>query len=307
MARTVEEIYNEMVDEKQTFSNLSGLMPSYDLTPPTVDNPFRKLLDSINNNSTMSIWRSVLYLVAYAIYSFEKLQDIFKAEVDQLAKESIAGNTAWYAAQVKKWQFGFSLVWDSLTFRYYYPDTTSAAAVAARLVAKVSVVEVFGPDTSKVIIKVAKDSSGTLVPLNTAPGSELESLETYINRIKFAGVHTTVLSLASDKVKLNLRRFYDGTLDLAAVKTEDEATLKSFLKNIDFNGTLYLNDLIDAFQELSSSKEPSLMIVSCLCRADADASFTSVTESYNPASGYFELVPIGNTPGVDTYIEYIAL
>lgn len=307
MARTVEVIYNSMVSEKQTFTQLTGLMPTYNLAGPNPDNPFRKLLDEINNNSSVGIWRQAMLLVAFAIHSFEKLQDIFKTDIEQLAKESIAGNVAWYAAQVKLWQFGYSLIWNNTTFRYYYSDTTSAAAIAARLVAKVSVVELFGPDTSAVHIKVAKDNNGTLIPLDDSPGSELESLETYVNRIKFAGVHTTVISLPADKVKLSLRRFYDGTLDLDTVKAEDETAIKDFLKNIDFNGTLYLNDLIDAFQALSSSKEPSLMVVSCLCRADAEPAFTAVTESYNPASGYFELVPIGNTPGVDTYIEYIAL
>ena len=245
--------------------------------------------------------------VSFAIHTFEVLQDIFKTEIEQLAKESVAGNLAWYAAQVKKWQFGYALIWDATTFRYYYSETTTPAALAAQLVAKVSVVEVYGPNTSAVVVKVAKDSSGTLVPLDTTPGSELESLTTYVNRIKFAGVQTTVLSLPPDLVKLQLRRFYDGTRDLTEVQTEDEAVLKQFLKDIDFDGVLYLNKLIDKFQALSSSKDPACMVVNCLCRADADLAFTNVTESYAPASGYFELVPIGNTPGVDTYIEYIAI
>lgn len=304
MARTVEEIYNSMVAEKQTYSQLSGLLPTYSLSGPSVDNPFRKLLDDINNNSSMGIWRGLLLIVAFAIHSFETFQDIFKAEVEQLAAESIAGNAAWYAAQVKLWQYGYALIFNNTTYRYSYTDSTSSAAIAARLVAKVSIEEVYGPDTSAVLIKVAKDNNGTLVPLDNTPGTELESLETYINRIKFAGVHTTVVSLASDKIKLHLRRFYDGTLDLNTVKTADETALKQFLKDIDFNGVLYLNDLIDAFQGLSSSKDPACMVVSCYCRADAEPAFTAVTESYQPVSGYFELVPIGTT-GADTVIDYI--
>lgn len=305
MARSTEEIYNSMVTEKQTYASLSALMPLYDLSGPTPDNPFRKLLDDINNNSKVGVWRGALLMVAFAIYSFEVFQDVFKAEIEQLAKESIAGNLAWYAAQVKKWQYGFALIWDSTTYRYFYSDTTSSAAIAARLVSKVSITEVLGPNTSAVIIKVAKLSGSNLVPLDSSPGTELESLTYYINRIKFAGVHTEVISLPADKVKFTLRRFYDGTLDLNDVKTEDEAVLKQFLKDIDFNGVLYLNDLIDTFQALSSSVEPSLMVVNCLAKADADPAFTAVTESYSPASGYFELVPIGPTAGVDTYIEYI--
>ena len=108
MARTVEQIYNSMVEEKQTFSQLSGLMPTYTLSGPTPDNPFRLLLDEINNNSTMGIWRAALLIVAFAIHNFEKLQDAFRAEVDEVAAQSIAGNRQWYAAQILKWQYGFS-------------------------------------------------------------------------------------------------------------------------------------------------------------------------------------------------------
>jgi len=305
MARSVETIYNSMVSEKQGFAQLSALMPEYNLAPPTPDNPFRKLLDDINNNSKMGIWRGALLLVSFAIHSFEMLQDIFKTEVDALAKQSVSGTMAWYAAQVKLWQFGYALIWDSATFKYFYSDSTSSAAIAARLVTKVSITEVFGINTSAIQIKVAKTVGGVLTPLDDAAGSELESLETYVNRIKFAGVQTSVLSLPADSIRLTLKRYYDGTLDLDAVKTADADALDAFLKDIDFDGVLYINSIIDAFQKLTSSKQPAATVINCECKADSDSTWTVVNEFYSPVSGYFTLIPIGNTIGVDTYIEYI--
>ncbi len=232
--------------------------------------------------------------------------DIFKAEVDEVAAQSIAGNLPWYAQQVKNWQYGFGLIFNSTTYRYYYADTTTDIAVAARLVSKVSVIEVRNINFNGVVIKVAKNNGGVLVPLDNTPGSELESLTTYVNRVKFAGIQTSVISIASDKVKLTLNIYYDGTLVLADFKLVVEQALKDYLTNIEFDGILYLNELTDALQVVPGAREPFVFITSCQCKADADIAYTSVLERYSPASGYFQLVPVGNTLA-DTQITYIAV
>lgn len=307
MARSVEEIYNSIIAEKQTFTELSGLMPQYNQAPPANDNPFATYIQDVASASRVAMWRLWVYIMATALYTHEVLFDTFKAEAEAIAASSIAGNLAWYADQVKKWQYGFSLVFNNATYRYYYADTTSTAAIAARLVAKVSVREVTTSTYSGIVIKVAKDSGGTLVPLDSTPGTELTSLTTYVNYIKFAGVQTVVLSLPADTVKLNLKVYYDGTQVLTDVQTAVQDALNAYLINIEFDGVLYINKLVDALQAVPTLRTPWVLVNQVQAKASTDVGYTTVTESYEPASGYFQLASIGANPAVNTVITYEAV
>lgn len=308
MARTEEEIFNEMVAEKQTFASLNTkLTPLYNLTPPAPENPYRKLLDDINSSSVVSVWRLLLRIVARAHEIMELMWDETKADMDIKAANSQYGGLPWYATKIKEWQYGYSLIWSAKEGKAYYADTTSNAAVASRLATRVSAEEVTNANFNGVLVKVAKGVPGNLQPLDDTLGTELDSITYYLNRIKPAGVQTSILSIPADEIKLHLKRYYDGTLILSEVQAADEAALKQFLAEIDFNGVFYINDLIDAFQKLTSSKTPTLQVISCQCKANADLAYTTVTEGYNPKSGYFTLVPIGTNPATHTVIEYVAL
>lgn len=305
MARKIEEIYNDIVAEKQGFAELASLMPQYNLSPPAPGNPFADMLNDVASVSKVAIWKLWIYLVAVAIYTHETLWDKFRAETEEIARQSIAGNLAWYAAQVKLWQFGSPLMWNHNTYRYYYLDADSPIGAAKRLVKKVSCTEVNNAMVNGVLIKVARMNGGTLAPLTAL---QLSSLETYVNRIKFAGVQTSVVSLLPDKVKLDMQIYYDGTLDLAAFKTELEAGLKNYLLNIEFDGVLYINELIDAIQAVPGTMEPWVYIDRCSCTTPADyLPLTTVTvdKQYEPVSGYFELMPVGTNLATNSVITYI--
>jgi uncharacterized membrane protein len=304
MARTIEEIYNAIVAEKQSFAELDNLMPQYNLTPPAVGNPFADMLNEVASVSKVAIWKLWIYLVAVALYTHETLWDKFREETEEIARQSIAGNLAWYAAQVKLWQFGSPLLWNHTTYRYYYLDAGTPQGIAKRLAKKVSCAEVNNALVNGVLIKVARVSGGILAPL-TPP--QLSSLTTYVNRIKFAGVQTAVISLPPDRVRLDLKVYYDGTLDLAVFKTELEAGIEAYLRNIEFDGVLYLNELVDAIQALPGTREPWVYVNSCLCAPNGQPTYTTVLERYEPVSGYFELVPIGSNINADTTIDYIPI
>lgn len=304
MARSIEEIYNSIVAEKQSFAELSSLMPQYNLSPPIPGNPFTAMINEVSTASKVAVWKLWAYITAMALHTHEVLWDKFRTEAEEIAKQSIAGNLAWYAAQVKQWQFGSFLMWNHTTFRYYYLDVNTPAGAAKRIVKKVSCVEVNNATLNGVLIKVAKENTGQLVPLTTV---QLDSLRTYIQRIKFAGVQTSVISLPPDRIKLKLKIYYDGTLDLAVFKTTVEQSIKDYLKNIEFDGVLYLNELIDAIQAIPGTKEPWVYVNGCQCKADSQTAYTSITERYEPESGYFELVPIGTNVNTNSIIEYVAV
>lgn len=303
MARTIEWWYNQLVSEKQNFNSLNGLTPVYDLTSMTPQNPFKELMNEIASQSKVAIWKLYCYIVAVANYTLDVFWDETKTEMEEIAANSVVANAPWYADQVKKWQYGAPLIWNPNTFKYYYADDSSSAALAKRLVKQVAVVEVNSGSFHGVVIKV----KGAIGQLDNTPGTEEDSLFAYLSEIKPAGVQTSIVNLPGDNIRLHLKVYYDGTLILNDFKTVIEGALETFFSTIQFNGIFYTNKLVDALQKVTGTKEPWCFAEGIEAKADSDLVYADVTESYEPVSGHFVMVPVGNTIGVDTVIEYIAI
>lgn len=281
MARTIKEIYNAIISEKQTFSSLDGLLPT-----TTPSNAFDELLAELSSVSKVAVWRLLAYIIAVAHHFHEKYWDYAKQELETIAEQSIAGNKQWYMDQVKKWQFGFLLSWNNVTYRYFYSDTTSAAAVASRLAAKVAIVEVFSADYSGIIVKIAKLNGSTLAPLTQ---SELDSAQAYVDRIKFAGVQSDVISQPADILKLTLKVFYDGTISDSAMQVSVNDAVQEYIGNLDFDGRFYIIRLIDKIQEIKGVNDVS--VVSAMGKSYV-GSYAAFTNHYDSESGWLTIDPV---------------
>ena len=73
--RTIDEILNEMIAEKERHPEL----------------------DRLTNKSSVSIWRLMLYIVAVIANTVEKLFDLHKSEIEELIKQLVPGRAEWYA------------------------------------------------------------------------------------------------------------------------------------------------------------------------------------------------------------------
>lgn len=260
MARTIEEIYTAMVLDKESRPELAGL----------------------TSVSKTALWRMWLYVVATAIHVHEQFFDAFKKEAEEIAARAIPGSLRWYADRAREFQYGYNLVMDLQRYIYYYLDTTSDAAIAAKIIAQVSVQEVFTSTFSGVRVKAAKLSGTDLVKLSSA---ELTAFEFYMHRIRFAGVAMDVISTDADEVKMNVKVYYDGVLPLAAVQLAFETALKDHLKAIPFDGVLNRNALIDAFQAMPEVFDVELL--SLQAKPAAGSFWNEVVRSYSPTSGYY--------------------
>lgn len=277
MARSIKDIYNQMAAEKAALSSLNGLLPSDTTTAYT------NLLSQLSSGSKVAIWRLLMYIVAVGHYIHETYWDYAKQEMEILAQKSIAGNLAWYRSEVNKWQFGHLLLWNNITFRYYYADTTSQSAIDSRIIARSACVELFTPDFKGVKIKVAKMVSSELIPLDQ---NELDSLQAYIDRIKFAGVETDVISQPADILKLTLNVYYQGVLDSTAVASAVELKIKEYISNLDFNGIYYTIKMVDALQMIPGVND---VVVSNSQGKTYLGSFSSFVKQYEPESGWMIL------------------
>lgn len=138
MSRTIKEIYNEAIAERNR----------------------RLELTEFASDSKMSVMNGILWVVAAVIYSFESLLDVFAVDISEAINGRINGTPAYYANSLLQYQQGDELTVreDGLAFGYANIDETK------RIVTQVSYMESTDDQNldSKLILKVATGAKGSL-------------------------------------------------------------------------------------------------------------------------------------------------
>ena len=281
MARTINEIYDEIITEKETQSVLNGLTPAPD--------DAQTLLADLTTTSKVAIWRLWYYTLAVAINIHENAWDLFKAEVEDRALEIITGTTRWYRDQSLLFQNGDALTYDAASGKYIYDPITPANQIIKRC----AVIDT----GAQVRIKIAKlDGSGKPIPLTAG---EVTAYEGYLGQIKFAGTSTTVTSADADDLKLDLFIQYDpqvldsngADLNDPAVFPVDDA-ITAYIENIPFNGILNLTALNDSIQAAEG------VLDSVINSAEAKFGllpYSAINTNYVPDAGHLELDQVNST------------
>ncbi len=261
MARTVAEIKQVMVDEKNATAALDGLTSS----------------------STTAIYNLLFYVVAVCINIFEQLLDVFREEMELIALQAVPGTPSWLRDRVLKFQYGSVI--SLINFVPTYAVIDSTLCIVTRCAVKQS-------SDRRVTIKVAKGATvETLEPLDTP---ELNALKDYINDIKFAGTAIDVVSLGADRLKITAEILYKGQYVEATVLANVITAIEDYLAGLDFDGTVTLvgsaanAGLVDAIQAVEGVEDVILGQVIGRPELVAVDSFstTIVTRLYESVAGY---------------------
>lgn len=292
--RTISEIYNEMITEKETFSSLNGLIPAPDSA--------QTFLTDLTSSSKVAVWRLFFWVVAVSIWSHEKLFEIFKSEIIEIGNNLITGTRNWYRIQSEAFQYGDALTWNPTKLKFEYP----AGSTGAKVVKHASIREAVGI----LRIKVAKDDgSGGLMPLSTP---EATAFETYINQVKFAGTSVSVVNLTADLLQLSIDIYYNPLL----ITSTGESILNSgvfpvrdainnHLINLPFDGTFNLTKLTDAIQNAVGVID--VVIVTANAKTGSNP-YVATGQNYIANAGYLEIDPTFplSSPSVLNYIPVIS-
>lgn len=222
MSRTLTEIYQEAVDTRNKYLELTEL----------------------NNDSKMSILNAFTWVTSAAIYSFETLLDVFTIDIAKIFNSRINGTPAYYANAMLKWQYGDELVVndEGTSFSYAQEDTTK------RLITHVSYqeryIEEYRDDV--LILKVATGNDDSLSRLSD---EALIAARAYLNQIKFAGVKCNVVSRKGDVLVPRLTVYYDGAVSKEELYDAIDASLIQFIINMKFDSIIYAQKVIDAIQQ----------------------------------------------------------
>ena len=87
MAREVTEIYNDIIESKNSRSDLSDL----------------------NSNSNVAIYKLWAFICAVAIFSHEVLWDLLQVNIDNTLDSRINGTSEWYSLKALEYQDGDEL------------------------------------------------------------------------------------------------------------------------------------------------------------------------------------------------------
>lgn len=262
MARSITEIQDEIINRVQGDAALS----------------------SLTNTSKVAIWRLWTYVIAVSIWTLEKIFDIFRTETDDKIAVLKPHSLRWYAAKAKIFQFGFNLVSEA----DYYDNTGVDETVlnTSRLVAYAAVVE----QTRGLRIKVAKVMGTELAPLGAG---ELSAFVNYMNKVKDAGVKLLITSTGADSLKLTIDVYYNPLVLNAAGGRADgvssepvQQAVKTYLKNLPFNGVFVLQNLVDVLQKVDGVQVIDVKEAQAKYGALA---YTAFRVQYIPDAGYLRL------------------
>lgn len=223
MSRTLTEIYNEAVETRNKYLELTEL----------------------TNDSKMSIINAFTWVTAAAIYSFETLLDVFTTDIAKTFTQRINGTSAYYANAMLKWQYGDDLIIndEGTAFHYATEDTTK------RLITHVSYQEYYNEEFKDNIL-ILKVASGEGRSLSQLSDEELIAARAYLNQIKFAGVKCYVVSRRGDVLVPRLTVYYDGAITKEELYDNIDTALIDFIVNMKFDSLVYSQKIIDAIQKV---------------------------------------------------------
>jgi hypothetical protein len=286
MARTIDEIYNAIIVEKELQTDLAPLLPN----PETANT----LLSELSSGSKVAVWRLWFRIVAWAIHAHEVVFDTHMAEITAFADTLIGGTKRWLHAQCFKFQLGDTLIYNSTTSRFTY----STVNTATQIIKRASVLEAGG----QLRIKVAKEVSSVPTKLDV---SELAAFQVYISQIKFAGTNVIVTSNDADELRIYFTVFYDPLLMTStgalvsngAVKPVEDA-INNFISTLPFDGVLNTTELTDAVQKAVGVKDPILTSASARFGVNP---FVPISREYTADAGYMKIDPSNPLSSTITY------
>lgn len=254
--------------------------------------------------SKASIESILFYVFAVCAYAIERLTETHLRQVTQTVSSLRPHTLAWYQQKALAFRYGEAI--DDATADYITDET----ADTEKPVSQCAVSEGSG---GGLVLKVATaDEAGNLSPL---PTDKLQAFETYIGRVKDAGIRTTIISRSGDRLTLGMVVYVDGTVykksgELISEPVRPvEVAVKTYLQRLPFNGELVLEHLTDYLQTLDGVEVPHInfarvaQVSSDGQTATAYSDARSVDVRVTPDSGYF-VISFDSSDDYYSTIEY---
>lgn len=281
MARTINEIQEIILSRKAVTPSLSPL--------EVLTLSEQNSLANLTSTSKVSIWRLWVYIVAFTVWTLEKIFDTFKIEVEETIALNQIGTPSWYRTKMLQFQLGFTL-----TEMGVYDNTNELQAdvLASQIIKQSAVEEIAG----RLKIKVATETDGELSPLSSP---QMLAFTEYAEKIKYAGTRLILVSRIADDFKTDYTIYYDPLiLDAYGQRLDGtnnepvQDAIKEYLKNLEFNGEFINTKLTDFLQGVDGVKEP---VKNASFAKYGAFSYSEIDEFYIADAGYMKLDEVNTT------------
>lgn len=284
MARSIGEIYDQMVGEKDNQAALAALAPAQDNE--------QQLLAALTSSSKVAVWRLYMYIISVAIHYHEVLFDLYKVEVQAIADAAEVGTGAWYQKMIYDFQLGVDLVFDTDKLKYVYETLIPSLQIVKRCA-------------------IAERSDGVLIVkaaklVNSLPSGldaqEQAALVSYIRKIRFAGTRFVLVSGSGDQIKIGLAIHYDPIVLISTIKETVEAAVNNYINSLPFNGVFQTSTLVDRVQAVSGVRD--VVVTGVSTRYLVGGSWLPVSRVHTPNFGYyvFDTVSTNQLASTLTYL-----
>lgn len=270
--RTIDEIFKSMVERKKQMREL----------------------DVLTDASAVSIWRLLLYIVAVAINTVEKLFDTHKEEVEAMIKELVPGRAEWYAHKATEF------LKDELLPEgedEYDTAMLTDEEIAAKKVVKYAVAYE-DRAMANLTIKIAGERDGDLAPLDDDTETQIKG---YLEAVKYAGVKINLINRNADDFACELNVWYNPMLTVTAVRDACTEAVEGYLKGLPFNGEYSNMSLVDVLQKVDGVKIADL--VWAKSNTENTDEMREIASHIRPLSGYFRLQNIDGEKQITLNLE----
>lgn len=244
-------------------------------------------LNDLDNISKTSKEGLMLYLPAYIAWFFEEyILKVFKKDIQTLIDSNVSKTDIWYTTEMKNFQDGDALLFNTETKKYYYavPDDSK------KIVKYCSATSLGGICT----VKLAKENRVALT------SDELNRAKSYGDRVQPGGANIEYISINPDKLKCPTTVYYNPLRNEADIKASVEAAIEAYLLLLNSKGEFNTNKFEDAIQSVTDVERIKLGTFEG--RADA-GSFVEITDIvYLTYSGFIEVDPDFPLSTIITYI-----
>ena len=272
MARSIEEIYADILAKKEADPNL----------------------DVLSSTSKTAVWRLWLFVVAFASWVLETLFDAHKLEVTEIIATKRAHGKNWYKTKALAFQYGFDLIPDTDIF--INDGFTEEQIEASKIIKYAAVTE--ASDKSLLIIKVATENSDG--ELSKIQEPEEIAFTEYIDEIADSGVPYNIINYLADILQLKIDIYYDALVlnsDGIAItganagKKPVEIALKQFLKELPFDGSFVIDSLRRKLRLVEGVIIPEVVSAASKWIDEGGyANFENISVKKIPTSGYFRII-----------------
>ncbi len=254
---TTEDIYKEIIAEKESGNYTE--------------------LDELTSTSNVSIWRSWVFVFAFFSRTIRELFENFKSYIEIVFAQNQAGTLYWWIEQIKKFQYGDTLEFIDGVFKYAIEDETK------QIIKQVAL----EPLDRLLTFKVASvDDSNDLIPLTA---EQIASLDAYVNKVKFPGTFTKIVSQEADNLRLTYRIYYNAQIVQADMDTAIRGAASKYLSEMVFNGRFSTTSLTDEFQKVNGVINPVCNNAEAKNYYEDETDYAPINDYYTAAAGYLKI------------------